>query len=491
MTNPPPKPQAPTEALEDVHRLSREVLVCVDWHAGDPEDPLEGGALSDYRIGLDTRTADAVAAYEARTGRTVQLRETDAGRGASVAGVAIALLEPIALLGGAAAAIRETTHVVAWGYREVARAMGRRPLVSLGTAECLAIDDLLTRVDAASVRSSGDVNSISPDRSFTGGDAFFVVLATATELHHYQVSCYGEVTHVGASPFPPNHWDAPPAYSADDPTAGQTFRPRMTQRTHQRLRTIFSLRTAVAAVAAVFGFYTGQNAPGQLADALSVGVAITAVVAGFAFALSAAVRRSRSLDEMLYQDRRVAQLGIEALGRAVAVTLLALAFVALRGTSIVDGRLLAALGALSAMLMAWQIASLPLVFSHYIRTTAGSDDEHPDLGGLWKRRRRVRHEVIQDLRRSPAGWYVQPPAYTGLSPSPCFVAQELAIRYGTLLYTAQLHYSQLCDLPEQPEVSDRVERLTGCLSGMEQLHKIDQQLGDLLTEDAKSRFAAE
>ena len=204
------------EALAATDRLSREALICVDWLAGDPENSLGPGPYSSYRAGLYARVADAVAAIEQKTGRAVRLRETDAGRGASFTGVAVELLEPIALLGGTAAAVREAARAVAWGYHRIAQAMRRRPLISLGTAECLAMDDLLDRFARAGVFVSGDINNNSPDRAFTGGDAFFVVLAADAELHHYQVSAYGEVFYAGESPLPPHHWDDQPWYPEDE-----------------------------------------------------------------------------------------------------------------------------------------------------------------------------------------------------------------------------------------------------------------------------------
>lgn len=53
--------------------------------------------------------------------------------------------------------------------------------------------------------------SNSPDRAFTGGDAFFVVLSTETELHHYHISAYGEIHYIGTSPLIPNYLDATPS----------------------------------------------------------------------------------------------------------------------------------------------------------------------------------------------------------------------------------------------------------------------------------------
>lgn len=62
-------------ALAVADRLSREALICVDWLAGDPENPLGPGPYPSYRAGLDARVADAVAAIEQMTGRAVRLRE--------------------------------------------------------------------------------------------------------------------------------------------------------------------------------------------------------------------------------------------------------------------------------------------------------------------------------------------------------------------------------------------------------------------------------
>ena len=88
-------------------------------------------------------------------------------------------------------------------------------MISLGAAEHLAIADLIDRVNSTPhLIGSGDVCSHSQDRAFTGGDAFFVVLGTETELHTYHVSAYGELSHVGTSPLIRGQWDDPPPYWA-------------------------------------------------------------------------------------------------------------------------------------------------------------------------------------------------------------------------------------------------------------------------------------
>ena len=88
-------------------------------------------------------------------------------------------------------------------------------MISLGAAEHLAMADLIDRVDAVPrLLGSGDMNSNSGDRAFTGGDAFFVVLSTDSELHHYHVSAFGEVHYIGTSPLIPHFMDASTPYWA-------------------------------------------------------------------------------------------------------------------------------------------------------------------------------------------------------------------------------------------------------------------------------------
>ena len=135
--------------------------------------------------------------------------------GAGVAGVAIAITEALADVGGASAALYGVVQLVRKAYHKIASRTGYRPMISLGAAEYLAMADLINRVNSTPcLVGSGDVCSHSPDRGFTGGDVFFVVLAADTELHSYHVSAYGEVCYVGTSPPIRGHWDAPPPYWA-------------------------------------------------------------------------------------------------------------------------------------------------------------------------------------------------------------------------------------------------------------------------------------
>lgn len=195
------------------NRMSREALILV---GGLPEPPdTESGETFDYRDALGSPTAEAVGEIEREAGRSLECREVDAGRGASYLGIAVEVLEPIAAVGGASAAVIEAARFVKWAYRKIAKRTGRRPMISLGAAEYLAMADLIDRVDfTPRVVGSGDMSSHSEDRGFTGGDAFFVVFATEAGLHHYHVSAYGEVFFIGTSPPIREHWDDPPPYWA-------------------------------------------------------------------------------------------------------------------------------------------------------------------------------------------------------------------------------------------------------------------------------------
>ena len=194
-------------------RMSREALILVD---GLPEEPdTESGQEFDYRDGLSSQTAEAVAEIEQETGRSLEFREVDAGRGAGYLGIAVEVLGPVATVGGASAAAVQAARLVTWAYHKIASATGHRPMISLGAAEHLAMADLIDRADSQPrLIGSGDVCSGSPDKAFTGGDVFFVVLAADTELHSYHVSAYGELSYVGTSPLIRGQWDDPPPYWA-------------------------------------------------------------------------------------------------------------------------------------------------------------------------------------------------------------------------------------------------------------------------------------
>ena len=208
--------QVAAEDEEDdwVDRMSREALMFVCGLDEEDWESVRSGEV-DIREFLDSDTAAAVSEIEHETGLALKFRDADVGRGASGFGAAVEIIGAIAVLGGAAAAVEHTARLVKWAYHKIASATGGRPWVSLGAAEHLAMADLIDRVDAEPrLLGSGDMNSNSGDRAFTGGDAFFVVLSTDSELHHYHVSAYGEVHYIGTSPPIRHHWDDPPPYWA-------------------------------------------------------------------------------------------------------------------------------------------------------------------------------------------------------------------------------------------------------------------------------------
>ena len=257
----------------------------------------------------------------------------------------------------------------------------------------------------------------------------------------------------------------------------------LTQPAYQRLRLVFSIRTGVSVAAACYGYFLGVHAPRQLANALSVGLAVGAVAFAVAFALSAATKRSRAPEEMLYRDREMARLGVYTLRGAVVTTLLTLSYVGLGGAFSQGEHLVALLGAVSALSLAWTFCSMPRVFLRRIAIIAGADDEHPGLGGFWKRLRRLRKEAKEDLRQSPSGWYTTGRPYSVPIDSPTFVAKELALRYGALRSEAHLHYVQLCDMAGQSEASERIARLAFCLEEMDRLRDLERRMRELVPRD--------
>ena len=259
----------------------------------------------------------------------------------------------------------------------------------------------------------------------------------------------------------------------------------LTQPVYDRLRLVFSVRTGVSVAAAGYGYFLGVHAPRQLANALSVGLAVGAVALAVAFALSATTKRSRAPEEMLYRDRETARLGVYTLRGAVATTLLTLSYVGLGGAFSHGEHLVALLGAVSALSLAWTFCSMPRVFLRRVMIIAGADDEAPDLGGMWKRLRRLRREAEEDLRQTPSGWYIAGRPYSAPTDSPTFIAKELALRYGALRSEAHMHYVQLCDMAGQSEASERIDRIVFCLEEMDRLRDLERQMRALLPQDPK------
>lgn len=260
------------------------------------------------------------------------------------------------------------------------------------------------------------------------------------------------------------------------------------ERRRQRLRQLFSVNTAVILAAACYGYYMGSRSPEALANSLSAGVTVSAIVYAVGFGLTQRVRRSVSTTEMLNRDREIVRYGISVLRRAVVVTLTVLAYIGLSGRLSTDSLLTPLLAAASASSLAWLLCGIPRVFLKQVLNITGRDDELPLLDGFWKSPRRLRREAIENLDQTADGWRANNlNPFAARATGPTFVARELAIRYGTFQAEACLHYTQLCDRPEQAEAADRAQRIRFCLEEMKQLRNLEREMRPLLSSDPKSR----
>ena len=166
-------------------RMSREALIYVGSPPEETWDQIGSGEDFDFRGFLDSQTAEAVAEIEREAGFELKFREADVGRGASGIGTVVEVAMAVGAFGSATATLYGTARLVRKAYHRIAKAKGYRPMISLGAAEHLAMADLIDRVGSEPhLLGLGDVRSHSPDRAFTGGDAFFVALTTESELHH-------------------------------------------------------------------------------------------------------------------------------------------------------------------------------------------------------------------------------------------------------------------------------------------------------------------
>ena len=152
-----------------------------------------------------------------------------------------------------------------------------------------------------------------------------------------------------------------------------------TQSTHRWLRLVVSIRTGATAIAVVYGYFLGSRAPRQLADALSVGLTVMAVAFAVAFALSASMKHSRALEEMLHRDRAMVRLGVYILKLAVTSTVLSLSYVGLGGAFTQGENLVSALGAVSAGFLSWTLCSMPEMFFSIRRHHCGGGGRAPRL----------------------------------------------------------------------------------------------------------------
>lgn len=254
------------------------------------------------------------------------------------------------------------------------------------------------------------------------------------------------------------------------------------------LRQTFSVRTAAVIAAAWYGHYLGSRVPEALADSLAAGVTVGAIVYAVGFGLTQRVRQSTSATEMLNRDREIVRYGVSVLRRAMFVTLLVFAYIGLSGRLSTDSYFTPLFAAASSAALAWLLCGIPRTFLRSVHNIVGSDDENPNLDGFWKSPRRFRREAIEDLNQTADGWHASSQLpFMAQTAGPTFVAKELAVRYGALRAEACLHYSQLCDRPDQAEAADRVQRIMVCLDEMKQLRNLEQQMSPMLTKDPRAR----
>lgn len=259
------------------------------------------------------------------------------------------------------------------------------------------------------------------------------------------------------------------------------------QARRERMRKLFSFRTATIGAAAYFGHHVGRVAPESLADTLAVGLTVGAIAYAITFALTERIRRSRTPVEMLNRDRELLRFGISTLHHVVLATLLMLTYIGLSTDMSPSSAAMRVLAPASAVSLAWLLGNLPQMYRRFVQNLSGLDDEDPDLDGFWKRQRRFRAEAAEDLRETTDGWTLDSrQVFARQDDGPVFISQELAVRYGALEAEVRLHYAQLCDRPDQAEAADRLERIAVCLDQMDRLCALEQHTKRLLTDDSEA-----
>lgn len=212
--------QAPDDHEQGV--VGRMLRTAAIYFTDDLFEVLDDAAADGTELDLAAEVSESdralLAELAGRSPAPPRLIDVEIGRGAGAIGVAVEVAEQLALWGGAVLSMVEAARGVRWTYRRIGQARGKLPMVSLGAAEYLALADLADRGapdEDLRVFGSGDMRSESPDRSFTGDDAFFVVLRSSDSLHHYHVSAYGEIYFIGTSPLVPQ-WAPPPPWADGD-----------------------------------------------------------------------------------------------------------------------------------------------------------------------------------------------------------------------------------------------------------------------------------
>jgi hypothetical protein len=143
--------------------------------------------------------ADLIESVQKAVGQNAVVRGIRAhkGRGASGLGAALQVLTDVETV---ATALIFGAHVSRSAYRALRQRLGYRPNVSLGAAIHLAAADLIDRVNPHELDlfGSGDANDSSPDQSYTGEDAFWVIFSSFPLLYIYIVAANGRVHYMGS-----------------------------------------------------------------------------------------------------------------------------------------------------------------------------------------------------------------------------------------------------------------------------------------------------
>ncbi len=198
--------------------MSRRVLLCVYRFPDRSRRQIAPGYEPDFAEVLDARTAHALEQISPSATR-LQLVHAAFGLQAGWLAVAVEIIDAAEAIEAAGAFAAQATSRAKRLYTTVTEAVGHKPLVSRGAAEWLAAADLNDRQPNGPCRryASGDATPATPGPS-RRDEAFFVVLSTRRELHHYFVSVYGDISHMGPSPLSEHETDAPPSHWAGGDT---------------------------------------------------------------------------------------------------------------------------------------------------------------------------------------------------------------------------------------------------------------------------------
>ena len=109
------------------------------------------------------------------------------------------------------------------------------------------------------------------------------------------------------------------------------------------------------------------------------------------------------------------------------------------------------------------------------------DVETPERTGLWPSASLFYEDAQNRIRQHPDGWHVHT-----RDPGHPFVAWELAVRYEAACQEAAFHYTQVCDLPTDDELTQRVAHITALLAEADRLSQLEQSVRPMFPDDTDS-----